>query len=123
MLIESRIKINDTDITDMIAYNGLKWSRNDVDGPNAGRNMLGTMIRDRIATKIRLDVTCRPLKEAEHHLLLNLIAPVTVTVMYEDPLQGLVQKTMYANNHASTFLIKHPDGQEFWECSFPLIEI
>lgn len=85
--------------------------------------MLGTMIRDRIATKIRLDITCRPLKEAEHHLLLNLIAPVTVTVTYEDPLQGLVQKTMYANNHASTFLIKHPDGQEFWECSFPLIEI
>ena len=123
MLIENRIKINGTDITDMIAYNGLKWSRNDVDGSNAGRNMLGTMIRDRVATKIRLDVTCRPLKEAEHHLLLNLIAPVTVTVMYEDPLQGLVQKTMYANNHASTFLIKHPDGQEFWECSFPLIEI
>lgn len=32
MLIDSRIRIDGTDITDMVAYNGLKWSRNDVDG-------------------------------------------------------------------------------------------
>ena len=87
--------------------------------------MLGTMIRDRIATKIRLDITCRPLKNAEHRTLLALISPVEVQVRYDDPLQGVVTKTMYANNHASTFLIKRPgaNGIEYWECSFPLIEI
>lgn len=87
--------------------------------------MQGTMIRDRIATKIRLDITCRPLKNTEHRTLLQLIAPVTVQVQYDDPLQGTVTKTMYANNHASSFLIKRPgvNGIEYWECSFPLIEV
>jgi len=90
--------------------------------------MLGTMIRDRIATKIRLDITCRPLTNTEHKTLLTLIAPVQIQVQYDDPLQGIVTKTMYANNHASTFLIKRAGtpghaGIEYWECSFPLIEI
>lgn len=34
MLINSRIIVDGTDITDLIAYNGFKWSRHDVDGPN-----------------------------------------------------------------------------------------
>lgn len=112
------------DITDYIAFGGLKWSRNDVDGPNAGRALNGTMIRDRVATKIRLDVTCRPLKLTELNKLLNLIYPVTITVRYNDPQSGLLTKTMYSNNNPASYCMLKPDGTEWWNgVTFPLIEV
>ena len=40
-------KINGTDITPYIANGGLQYTRNDLDGPNAGRALDGTMYRDR----------------------------------------------------------------------------
>ena len=123
MLINSRIVIDGTDITDLIAFGGFKWSRNDIDAPNTGRTITGLMIRDRVATKIRLDITCRPLKSAEHSMLMQLIMPEYVQVTYDDPVDGLVTKTMYANNNSSTFLIKHPDDEEYWgSVTFPLVE-
>lgn len=123
MLINSRIVIDGTDITDLVAFGGFKWSRNDIDAPNTGRTITGLMIRDRVATKIRLDITCRPLKSAEHSMLMQLIMPEYVQVTYDDPVDGLVTKTMYANNNSSTFLIKHPDDEEYWgSVTFPLVE-
>ena len=138
MLIDTRIKIDGTDITNYIAFNGVKWSRHDIDGPNAGRSMSGLMIRDRVATKIRLDITCRPLNHDELHALLNLILPEFVTVTYNDPMYGTVSKTMYANENTADFLIRKnpiqtdrwwicrgsvPDSTELWNnISFPLVE-
>lgn len=123
MLIDSRIMIDGTDITDLVAFGGFKWSRNDVDAPNTGRTITGLMIRDRVATKIRLDITCRPLTHDEHSMLMQLIMPEFVEVTYDDPVYGQTTKTMYANNNSSTFLIKHPDGQEYWgSVTFPLVE-
>ena len=123
MFINSRITIDGTDITDLIAYNGFKWGRHDVDGQNAGRNINGTMIRDRVAVKVRLDITCRPLTDSEHTMLMQLLVPEFVQVTYEDPIDGLTTKTMYANNHNSTFLIKKPWGTEYWgSVTFPLVE-
>ena len=127
MLIDTRIKINGTDMTNYIAFNGVKWSRHDIDGPNAGR-----------ATKIRLDITCRPLNQDELHTLLNLILPEFVTVTYNDPMYGTVSKTMYANENTADFLIRKnpiqtdrwwmcrgsvPPSKELWNnISFPLVE-
>nr|DAT70870.1 MAG TPA: hypothetical protein [Caudoviricetes sp.] len=54
-------KINGTDITPYIANGGLQYTRNDLDGPNAGRALDGTMYRDRVATKDKWTVNCRPL--------------------------------------------------------------
>ena len=138
MLIDNKITIDGVDITPYIAYQGVQWSRNDVDGPNAGRTMNGLMIRDRVATKIRLDITCRPLKTDELRTILNLIYPEFVTVVYEDPMQGLVSKTMYANNNKAQFLQKYEpeetdcqwicgkepqDPYERWfNITFPLVE-
>lgn len=123
MLITTGITIDGNDITPAIAYQGVKWSRNDVDGPNAGRTMSGLMVRDRVATKIRLDITCRPLKLDELRFLLNLILPEFVQVTYEDPMYGLVTKTMYANNHSAQIYQHMSDDSEVWfNVSFPLIE-
>lgn len=119
----NNIKIDGTPILDMIAYNGVKWTRYDVDGPNAGRTISGLMVRDRVATKIRLDITCRPLKRDQLNTLLNLLLPEFVQVTYEDPMYGLVTKTMYANNNPAQFLILRESGQEYWNnITFPLVE-
>lgn len=119
----TRVIINGVDITRFIRFQGLKWSRNDVDGPNAGRNMIGDMIRDRVATKIRIDISCRPLTSDEHQMLMNLIMPEFVTVMYNDPVYGFTSKTMYANNNNSEYCICKSDGREYWHnVTFPLIE-
>lgn len=123
MLVQSRIMIDGTDITGLIASGGFKWSRNDVDGPNAGRTITGTMIRDRVATKIRLDISCRLMTGTEHDALMQLLMPDFVQVTYEDPVYGLTTKTMYANNHHSTFYKEMTSGIEYWkDVSFPLIE-
>lgn len=70
------VKINGVDITDYIAFRGFKWTRNDVDSPDTGRMLDGNMERTRVATKVRLDVTCRPLLLSEASDLLSAIMPV-----------------------------------------------
>ena len=125
MLIDTGITIDGTDITNLIHSGGVKWSRYDVDGPNTGRTLSGLMIRDRVATKIRLDITCKPLTNTQLRMLLNLILPVFVTVTYDDPMEGVVTKTMYANNNSATFMAKksNVEGTEYWtSVAFPLIE-
>ena len=118
------LRINGTDITPYIAYQGLKWQRSDVDAPRSGRTEDGLMHRARRATKIRLDVTCRPLKAAEAKIVLSLIMPQWVSVQYYDVQQGaVVTKQMYSNNNPASYLLKKRDGTEWWGgITFPLIE-
>ena len=116
-------KINNVDFSKYVASGGLKWSRNDIDSPNTGRTLDGLMHRGRVATKIRLDITCRPLTASELSTLLNAILPEYVTVQYTDPMSGTVTKTMYSNNNPASYLFQRPDGTEWWEgISFPLVE-
>lgn len=119
-----RLTVGSVDMTKYMAYGGLKWQRNDVEAPDAGRNMAGTMERGRVATKIRMDITCRPLTSTELSTVLTAIQPETVTVTYDDPLYGYTAKTMYSNNNPASFLIKKKDGREYWSgVTFPLIEV
>lgn len=111
--------INGTDITPYVAMRGIKWQRNDLDA-EAGRTMDGTMHRDRVATKIRLDVTCLPLSSRDAAVVLNAIYPEYVEVTYTDPMYGNITKVMYSNNNPATFINTVTD---LWEgISFPLIE-
>lgn len=118
------LKIDGTDVMPYIANQGLKWQRADIEAADAGRTMDGKMHRGRVATKIRLDITCRPLTGSELNTLLNLILPEYVTVLYSDPMYGSVSKTMYSNNNPASYLLKKPDGTELWSgVTFPLIEV
>ena len=116
--------ISGVDITPYIAYGGLKWQRSDVDGPNAGRTLDGTMERDRRATKIRWDITCRPLTSAELSTVLSLIAPEFVTVQYSNPVTNSVSESVfYANNFPCQFYQITRNGVEYWSgLTFPLIQ-
>lgn len=118
------LMIGETDITPYIAYGGVKWSRYDVDGANAGRNLQGDMERDRVATKIRMDITCHPLTAEEQSIVLSLIQPESFEVTYTDPIENTTKtSTFYSNNFPSIFM-QYINGTEYWSgLAFPLIEI
>jgi hypothetical protein len=117
------LQINGVDITPYIKYQGFKWTRNDIDGPDAGRTMDALMHRERVATKIRLDISCKPLLTEEASIVLNAIWPEYVTVTYLDPMTGLTTKTMYSNNNPAAYCINKGDGREYWQgIEFPLVE-
>lgn len=120
-----RVKINGTDITDYIAFQGLKRGRNDVESPNAGRTLDAVMHRGRVATKLRWDITCRPLTSQELSILENLIMPETVNVTIEgDPYYDTWTRRCYANNTSASYLILKPDGRQLWGgITFPIIEV
>lgn len=117
------LKINGVDFMPFIAKQGVKWQRNDIDAANSGRTMDGMMQRGRVATKIRLDITCRPLTAEEAHLVLNTILPEYFSVDYYDPMIGeRYGVTMYSNNNPASFLIEKPDDDWWSGITFPLIE-
>ena len=117
------LTINNVDMIPYIAHGGIKWQRNDIDAPNSGRTMNGDLMRGRITTKIRLDITCRPLTKEELSIVLNAVYPQYVTVTYDDPMYGRSIKTMYSNNNPATFMMIDERGIETWNgVTFPLIE-
>lgn len=118
------LAINGTDITKYIFKGGFAWQRSDIDAENSGRTLDGTMHRSRVASKVRYDITCRPLKASELKIILNLVSPEYVSVTVDDPMYGRVTKTMYSNNNPATFAVVQADGTEWWSgVSFPLIEV
>ena len=124
MIIYTPITLDGTEITSLIAENGAKWSMNVIDGPNAGRSMSGRMILDYVASKVRLDITCRGLNQDEINFLLGLLERRVLNVSYRDPMYGDVTKQMYTNNYAATLNMMFDDNGEYWDdFTFPLIEI
>ena len=116
-------KIDGTDILKYVASDGLKYTRSDLDGPNAGRTLDGVMHRDRVASKIRWDVTCHPLQEEDLAVVLSLIQPEFVTVEYTDlQTRQVVSKTMYSNNVPTKLAFAYKDGAWWTALTFPLIE-
>ena len=116
-------EIGGVNIAPFIAYKGVKWTRNDIDSANAGRTLSGLMNRGRVCMKVKLDIKCRPLKQDEASMLLNLVYPEYVTVHYIDPLLGERTVQFYSNNVPATFCMQADDGELYWDdMSFPLVE-
>lgn len=115
--------INGTDITPYIAFGGLQWSRNDLDGPNAGRALDGFMYRDRVATKGRWDITLRPVLSEELAVILSLVQGEYFTVKTIDPITNEEKVYQaYTNNIPAKFLM-NMNGKEYWVgITFPVIE-
>lgn len=117
------LRINGVDFMPFIAKQGVKWQRNDIDAANSGRTMDGQMQRGRVATKIRLDITCRPLTAEEARLVLTTILPEYVSVDYYDPMSGYRSGiSMYSNNNPASFLTEKPEDDWWSGITFPLIE-
>ena len=118
-----RFTVNGVSLLNYLAEDGIKWTRFDVEAPDTGRTLDGVMHRGRVASKVRLDITCRPLKSSEVMAVLGAIKPEFVTVRYIDPQDGSVTRTMYSNNIPTICATVNPDGTAIWKgLTFPLIE-
>ena len=112
------------DITPWITWQGLTFSRNDVDGPNAGRDMGGNMHRDRVSIKEKMNVTTIQLGKVDTAKLYGLLEPesINVRVTQYPPTNSVKTMTMYSNNVKTTFVRKTTWGDNLYTLSFPLIE-
>lgn len=112
------------DITPFIKYQGVTFSRNDVDSPGAGRDMTGTMHRGRVASKEKMNITTVPLTRAQSAMIQTLLFPETIMVRVNPYPRTNSSQTfyMYSNNVKTQYLQHTEDGDDIQELSFPLIE-
>ena len=112
------------DITPYIAFGGLTFSRNDVDAPDAGRDMTGLMHRGRIGVKEKMNINTIPLTKTQSSSIQQLLYPETIEVRVTPyPRTNAAQiLSMYSNNVKVTYLIHYTNGEDMQSLSFPLIE-
>ena len=117
------VEIGGLDITSWIASSGYKWERNDVDASGSGRDMNGTMRRNILARKDKMQITCRPLTSAQLVQLFNAISPTTVSVTYTVP--GDIERTSdFYNSKKSASVVQDIGGAILYkDVSFDLIEV
>lgn len=112
------------DITPWIAWQGLTFSRNDVDSPDAGRTMSGLMMRGRVASKEKMEIKTVQLTRAQSSTLQTLLFPESIQVRvtpYPRTNSAHIMK-MYSNNVKTTYVIHRENGEDLQSLSFPLIE-
>lgn len=112
------------DITPWIAWQGLTFSRNDVDAPDAGRDISGLMHRGRVAVKEKMNVQTIQLTRAQSSKLQTILLPETIQVRVTPYPQTNAAKifNMYSNNVKTTYVIHRENGEDLQSLSFPLIE-
>lgn len=113
------------DITPYIAWQGLTFSVNSVDSPDAGRDMSGVMHRGMVAIKEKMNVNTVPLKRADVKTLIALLLPESFEVRVDKYPSTNTSKTMtmYSNNIKTTYVIHRSSGEDLQTLSFPLIEL
>ena len=113
------------DITPMIAWQGLTFSLNSVDAPNAGRDMSGLMHRGMVAIKEKMNVQTVQLTRKQCALIYQLLTPESFLVRVTPyPRTNAAQiMTMYSNNVKATYVIHRENGEDLQSLSFPLIEL
>lgn len=112
------------DITPFIAWQGLSFSRNDVDSPNAGRDMSGLMHRGRVADKEKMTVNTVPLTRVQSAWIQTLLYPESFQVRVNPYPRTNATKTfwMYSNNVKVSYVIHKGNGDDLETLSFPMIE-
>lgn len=112
------------DITPYIAFQGLTFSVNSIDAPDAGRDMSGLMHRGMIAIKEKMNIQTIQLTKSQASTLITLLLPKSFEVRVTPYPQTNAAKTMtmYSNNVKTTYTIKCAND-ELMSLSFPLIEL
>ena len=112
------------DITPYIAFQGLTFSVNSIDAPDAGRDMSGLMHRGMIAIKEKMNIQTIQLTKSQASTLITLLLPQSFQVRVTPYPQTNAAKTMtmYSNNVKTTYTIKCAND-ELMSLSFPLIEL
>lgn len=108
------------------AHGGAIFSVQDIDSAESGRNSAGTLMRDRVATKIKWQLTFPPLSRRLLSALLNSeIQNATFSFTYPDPYKtsGTTTKTCYVGDRTAP-MYSTANGMPMWEnVSFSIIEV
>lgn len=106
------LKVNGVEITAPKTYQS---SINDIDGETNG-NANGELIRDRIATKRKLEMEWGPLTQDEISTLLNSVKDEFFECEFIDPLDGIITKTMYVGDRsAPAYFFDSESGEMKWK--------
>lgn len=109
----------------MPALKGAIFSVQDVDSAETGRNQNGEMIRERVAIKIKWQLTFPPLNRAMCSALLNALSGVTFEFSYPDPFSPteMATKTCYVGDRTAP-AYSTANGMPMWEnMSFSIVEM
>ena len=111
-------------ITKWIAYQGVEFSRQDVEAPDAGRTLDGKMHRGRVAIKEKMQIKTVAMNKSDIATLHGLLYPETIEVKVDPyPNTGVSKELeMYANNFKTNYIIKK-GNDELQSMSFPLVEV
>ena len=114
-----------TDITSLIAWQGLTFSLNSVDAPDAGRDMSGLMHRGMIAIKEKMNIQTVQLTRAQVSSLFRFFERDAFYVRVNPYPNTNASKTLhvYTNNVKTTYIIHRASGEDLQSLSFPLIEL
>ena len=112
------------DILWAVSYQGADSSRNDVDGPNAGRVIQDAlMTRDRLATKYKWQFTTKPITAAQAASIEALLMPEFFRVRTDWYTPGTnTVYNVYSNNVTKAYVINKGNGRELVKLSFPIVE-
>lgn len=106
------IKINGVDIKTPSKFEA---TISDVDGETT-RNALGTLFRDRIGVKRKLQLEFPPLTQSEISTILTAVSDVFFTVTYPDPMSGVITKTFYVGDRSiPMYVYGNGTTQLLWE--------
>lgn len=112
------------DFTPIMAYQSFEGSRNDVDGPNAGRVIQNAMMeRDRLATKYKFTFTSIPqpnevISQYENYLMPEFFY---VRTDYYTPGTATVYEC-YSNNVTKAHVIHRATGEDLVKITAPIVE-
>ena len=108
-----------------IAHKGATFSVQDIDSAETGRNQSGDMIRERVAVKIKWQLTFPPLSRAMMSALLNALSEPEFYFTYPDPFlpSGTSRKKCYVGDRTVP-VYSTAEGLPLWEnVSFSVVEL
>lgn len=115
------LEFDNRNVLPFVSKFGVK--RNDLDGPNTGRTMDGTMYRDRVASKDTIEIECIDLHTIQARDILTMIKPDFIQVRYTSPEVGERVAWFYCSNVSIGLGYVDDYGYEMWSgISFTLIE-
>lgn len=122
MSVTPTFQINGTEYIQHILTGGIKWSRFDIDGEDAGRTLDTIMHRSKLGDKRKLSVNMKRLTQSEIQAVATDIKPEFIDITFIDAELGAVTKTFYGSQIDSATQ-RFRDGEVYWEgTTFNLIE-
>jgi hypothetical protein len=110
------------DYSSTVKRSGFGWSRNDLDGDNAGRTLDGIMHRAKIGAKRKISFELMPDRQAVYQALDDDLSQETFSAQYAD-LHGIQTRTFYCSSFTATLDEDIGDAPEWSGGSFSVIEV